>query len=366
MPTTRSMVVPRPGEMELREFPLPRIGRDDALMEVELVGVCGSDPGIFYGKATRIERPYPIILGHEIVGRIKEIGPEAAARWKVEAGDRAIVEYAFGCGRCRACLTGRYTLCAEYLTYGNLIGATEPPHLFGGYGEHVYLHPRAMVHKVGDDISPEEGVLICAVLGNSVRWLTQVGRLGLGQSVAIVGPGQQGLSGVITAKAAGAGPVILVGLSEDAERLAMARRFGADLTVMADKEDPVAAVAAVTGGLMADLVMDVSGAPPGAAAALSLAGQGATLVLPGLYGATTDVPLKLDQAVFKELTIRGAYSHNFAAVEPAIRLVRDKRPPLAEMISHRFPLERAREAVDLVAGKTPGPKPLKVVIDPKS
>ena len=170
---SRAMVVTEPGRMELREFPLPEIGDNDGLLLVERVGVCGSDPGIFKGKAGRAPRPYPLILGHEIVGRIHRVGAQAASRWGVREGERVVVEYAFGCGECPACQAGRYTLCHRNYCYGSMIGCSDPPHLFGAYADYLYLPSRAMVHRIGEDLSPDEGVLIGAVLGNAVRWLTR-------------------------------------------------------------------------------------------------------------------------------------------------------------------------------------------------
>ncbi|WP_218188334.1 hypothetical protein, partial [Desulfosarcina cetonica] len=73
-----------------------------------------------------------------------------------------------------------------------MISCADPPHLFGAYADYLYIHPRAMVHKIGEAISPEEGVLISAVVGNGVRWLRHIGGVTIGQPVAIVGPGQQG------------------------------------------------------------------------------------------------------------------------------------------------------------------------------
>jgi alcohol dehydrogenase len=165
------------------------------------------------------------------------MGRAAQERHGVKEGDRVIIEYAFGCGKCRPCLAGRYTLCRNYYTYGSMVSCAEPPHLFGAYADYLYIHPRAMVHKVGEGISPEEAVLICAVLGNGVRWLRQIGGVSLGQPVAIVGPGQQGLAGVAAAKESGAGPIMVVGLDKDAERLKMAKRFGADVVINAQRED---------------------------------------------------------------------------------------------------------------------------------
>ncbi len=144
----------------------------------------------------------------------------------------------------------------------------------------------------------------------------------------------------------------------------MARRFGADVVIDAEKEDPVEIIHNHTQGAMADVTMDVTGHSSGAPLALSLAGTGATVIIPGLYGPTTEVPLLLDRVVLKELALRGVFSHDAPAVEAAIKLAQQNKYPLVEMISHRFPLDRAEEAVHLVGGAVSGNQPLKVVLDP--
>lgn len=359
---SRAVVLTAPGVIELRRFPLPRIGDEDGLLEVELVGVCGSDPGIFSGRSTRGDRPYPIILGHEIVGRVVEIGSKASARLDVSVGDRVVLEYAFGCGLCDMCLSGHYTLCSANLTYGSMISCKDPPHLFGGYSEYVYIHPRAMVHKVGEEVSPEVGILICAVLGNAIRWLRQIGGVSIGDAVVIIGPGQQGLAAVAVARESGAEPIIVVGLSRDAQRLEMAKEFGAHITINAEQEDPVEVVSGATCGRMARVVMDVSGNPQGARTAIAVAGKRAKVVLPGIY--KKEVTLPLDQAVFKELSLLGVFSHDFLAVRPAITMAKKGRYPWERLITHRLPLEEAQRALRLVAGEEPGEMPLKVALDP--
>jgi alcohol dehydrogenase len=359
----RAMVLTGPKQLEMQTFDLPNIGEDDGLVEVELAGVCGSDPGIYDGKSTRGLRPYPIILGHEIVGRVVELGKEAKKRLDIVEGDRVVVEYAFGCGLCDSCLSGNYTLCDKNYTYGSMISCKEPPYLFGGYSEYVYIHPRAMVHKIGDSISPEVGVLICAVLGNGIRWLRQVGGVSVGDTVVILGPGLQGLAGVCVAKESGADSTVIIGLSRDKSRLEMAKRFGAHFVINSETEDPVEAVSQITHGKMANIVMDVTGNPSGAELALSLAGKRATLVLPGIYKGKK-ASLNLDEAVFREIRVLGVFSHDFRAVESAIKMVRQSQYPFKELITHRFPLKDAEQALRLVAGEE-GEMPLKVVLDPK-
>jgi alcohol dehydrogenase len=359
--TSRAMVLTGPKKLVIQSFDLPEIGEDDGLLAVERVGVCGSDPTIYGGRQTRGPRPYPIILGHEIAGRIVNMGKKAKLRLGIEEGDRAVLEYAFGCGTCDACMAGKYTLCEKNYTYGSMISCETPPHLFGGYSEYVYIHPRAMVHKIGDEISPEIGVLICAVMGNAIRWLRHIGGVSIGQSVVIVGPGLQGISAAAVAKESGANPIIVIGLSRDKARLEMVSRFGADKTIVSEETDPIEAVRQITNGKMADIAMDVSGSPSGAQLALSLAGRGSKLVLPGLY--KENVLLDLNAAVVNEVQLLGVFSHDFRAVRPAIKMAKKKRFPFEDLISHCFPLEDAEKALKLVAGEDVE-MPLKVLLDP--
>lgn len=361
---TRSMVVETPGKMAMWEFALPQIGDEDGLLKVEMAGVCGSDPGMFKGKATALAIKYPLILGHEIVGRIEKIGAKAAARHKVKEGDRVIIETAFGCGHCHSCLTGNYVHCEAQMFYGHTIPCSEPPHLWGAYGQHLYIAPRAMVHKISDTLPPEEAVFIGAVLGNAIRWLRILGGVSIGHTVVIEGPGLQGLAGVIVAKESGADKIIVTGLEKDGRRFELAREFGATHCLNIEHQDPEEAVREITHGAMADVVMDVTGNPEGAVKALDLVRKRGTIVMPGIYGASKEIPLVLDKIVFKEIKIQGVLSQDITSVLPAIKLAESRKYPLAKMITHRFPLEEAEKAVRLVGGEMPEEEAIKVVIVP--
>jgi len=364
MKTSKAMVLESPGRMVLKEFPLPKIGPEDGLLRVEMVGVCGSDVGMYRGKTSRLPRPYPILMGHEIFGTIAKIGEEASKRRGLKEGDRAIVEFTFGCGICSDCLKGDYTHCESHLTYGSTISCKEPPHLWGAYSEYLYLPPRAMVHKVRNDLLPEVGVLICAVLGNAIRWLRIMGNLSIGETVIIQGPGQQGLAGVIVAKEAGAGKVIVTGVTKDRSRFELAKTFGADVIIDIEKVNPVEVVREITHGRMADLLMDVTGSPKGAQTTIDLVKKKGTVILPGLYGMNTEVPLILDKIIFKEAKIQGVFSHDFRSVLPAIQLAESRKYPLERMVTHRFYLKEAETAVRVAGREVEGEDPIKVVIIP--
>jgi alcohol dehydrogenase len=364
MKTSKAMVLESPGRMALKEFPLPKIGPQEGLLKVEMVGVCGSDVGMYSGKVSRAPRPYPIIMGHEIFGSIAEIGEEASEKHGLHVGDRAIVEYAFGCGECFYCRRGDYIHCESSLTYGSMISCKDPPHLWGAYSEYLYLPPRAMVHKVRDDLLPEVGVLICAVLGNAIRWLRVIAGVSHGDTVVIQGPGQQGLAGVIVAKEAGAEKIIVLGMMKDRARFELARIFGADEIIHVEKMDPLERVKNITQGRMADLVMDVTGNPKGCATAIDLVKKKGTVILPGLYGMDREIPLILDKIVYKEVRVQGVFSHDFRSVIPAIQLAESGKYPLEKMVTHRFPLEEAEKAVKLAGGEIEGDDPIKVVITP--
>jgi alcohol dehydrogenase len=364
MKTCRAMVLEGPRKMVLREFPLPEIGPEEALLRVEMVGVCGSDVGMYKVKTARAHRPYPIIMGHEIFGKIAAIGEEASKRRSLTVGDCVIVEYAFGCGECFYCKRGDYIHCELSYTYGSTISCKDPPHLWGAYSEYLYLPPRAMIHKVKDNLRPEVGVLICAVLGNGIRWLQTIGGVKRGDVVIIQGPGQQGLAGVIVAKEAQAAKVIVTGMTKDRARFELAKTFGADEIINLERVNSVETVKEMTQGMMADLVMDVTGNPQGVMTAIDLVKKRGTVILPGLYGMDKEIPLILDKIVFKEIRMQGVFSHDSRSVIPAIHLAESGRYPLEKMVTHRFTLEEAEKAVQMAAGEIEGDEPIKVVIVP--
>jgi alcohol dehydrogenase len=361
---TRSIVLEDIRKISFQEFDIPVTGEEDGLLKIEMCGVCSSDVAIYNGKATRIIPYLPLIMGHEILGRIEAMGSIACERHGLKVGDRVVVEYAFGCGHCAQCLRGQYVFCEQKGRYGTYMSCKTPPHLWGAYGEYLYLPPRAMIHKIREDLSPEAAVLICAVMGNAVRWLRQIGGVCIGHTVVIEGPGQQGLAGVVVARECGAAQIIVTGVTADERRFEMARLLGADYCIDVLKENPVEKVREITDGKMADLVMDVTGKPQGALTAIDILKKGGTAVLPGLYGTATQVPLLLDKVVLNEIRLQGVYSHDLNAVAPAIAIVESGRYPLEKMVTHRFGLDEAEKALRTAGSEIPEEQPIKVVLVP--
>lgn len=361
---TYSAVLEDFGRISIKAFNLPEIRDDDALLQVDLVGVCGSDVGMYTGKARRIQEYLPIILGHEIVGHIVEAGVSFCERHKVRVEDRVIVEFAFGCGFCEACLRGNYRLCEKNLHYGSSISCATPPHLWGGYGQYLYLPPTAVIHRIAPSVPNEAAVLATAVLGNTIRWLRQIGGVSIGDRVVIEGPGQQGLAAVITAKESGASQIIVIGLSTDKKRLEIASSLGATHIIDSTKEDPISEIKDITEGEMADIVIDLSGSPKCAIDALEMVRKGGTVILPGTYGTDVQVPISLDKVALNEIRIQGVYSHDVKSVVPAIKLVESGKYPLELIVTHHYPLKQAEKAIRTAGGMVEAESPIKVVIDP--
>ena len=361
MTTTTSAVLVAPETFELRDFPIPSIGENDGLLRMELSGVCGSDV-LHWGGHSAVSRDLPAILGHEIVGRIDQVGQNAAKRWGVAVGDRVIVEASFGCGLCDLCLRGSYQMCAQGQGYGGRISASVTPHLWGAYGQHLYLPSRACIHRVGDAIPPEVGVVIGAVLANGVRWVQTIGGAGIGDTVVVFGPGPQGLAAVIAAHAAGAQRIVVVGRSGDRVRLAFARDCGATHTLSFD-ERTVEAIADLTGGRLADVVIDVTGSANSPAVAAESVRPLGTFVMAGSTAAAS-VKLPWNELVRKEVRAHGVNSHDQPAVRAAIALAASGRYPLEHMVTHRFPIQSTGDALKLVRDAAISDGVIKAVINP--
>ena len=358
----RAAVLLNKSEIVIREFDKPDISQDDGLLKVEMVGICGTDPGLYSGKVKYAN--FPIILGHEILGRIAAIGDKASKRWKVKEGDRVIVEACIRCGYCSKCITGDYRFCESGLAYGTFISASVPPHLWGAYAEYMYLAPGSMVHKISEKAPAKAGVLVNAVLSNAVRWGRMTGDFFLGDAVLIQGLGSQGLALTIVAKESGCSPIIVTGLTRDSDRFVLAKELGADYTINVEKEEVVKRVREITNGNMADVVVDVAGSPNATLTSIDLVKTQGTIVLPTVVGSEVPTPLITDKIVHRDIRIAGQFTSDARTMGKAIKIVESGKYPIEKIVSHTFTLDEAEKGVQTAGGYFKDIYPTKCVITP--
>ncbi len=358
-----SIVLEAPRKVKSQHFDLPSIGSQEMLLKIEAVSICGSDAERYIGvKFTGpLATPFPIIMGHELVGQVHEVGQEASEYYKVKVGERVVVEPYIPCSKCKYCLTGHYPLCINNRCYGLNISCKEPPHLWGAYGQYMYVAPHSRVHKISPKVPAVEACL-SSVIGNGVRWASTKGNIKPGETVLIIGPGSQGLATVMVADNVGAGQIILAGTSVDKDRLELGREFGANYTVNVDEVNLQDSVSDFTSGDMADVVILTTGAVKAIANSTKLVKSLGTIVLPGLTGGKT-APIPTDDIVTKELKILGGLGQAWN-VEAAIKLLEKQKYPVNKMATHILPLEEAERGLKLAANEIEGEAPIKVVLTP--
>jgi threonine dehydrogenase-like Zn-dependent dehydrogenase len=337
------------------EWEVPRVGATEALMKVDACGMCGSDVEQYRGTfvANGILR-YPLIPGHEPIGRIVEIGKEAAAAWKVSVGDRIALEPNLSCGRCSMCLSGHYVNCRSLMPPGappayGFTPADVGHGFWGGYSDFMHLHERTLFHKVPENM-PLALASLYQPLAAGIRWAVQLPETKLGDSVLILGHGQRGLGSVVAARRAGASEVIITGTSRSKKKLEVARALGAHHTIEADTENVVERVMSITQGRGVDVIVDVVPiATKPIVDAVEVARIGATIILAGIKGPTA-LSLNVDRILYKELHLKGVYSQGYHAYIEAFRILIENPPNLSLMHTHEFLLSRVEDAL-LTFGK---------------
>jgi threonine dehydrogenase-like Zn-dependent dehydrogenase len=343
-----------PGTTSYREYPMPDVPADGALLKVEVAGICGTDVKMYASPPF----PDPVIMGHENVGVIAKAGRHFLERHDVGEGDRVFVEHYVGCYHCAWCHAGEYRHCenTDWRTnpdarrYG-YTSAENPPHLWGGFAQYLYLPWNAVLHKVPDSVTPELAG-IATPLSNGIEWALVDGGVGYDSTVLIEGPGQQGLSQTVACKQAGASLIIVTGTSRDAARLELAKRLGADHTIDVGAEDPAERIRQITGGAGVDVVLDCT-AGAGTAPVLlgidALKRRAGTMVIQGEMAAFPDFPVR--KVTEKAITIKSARGHSYRAVELAIEQLASKRFPLELLTTHRFGLDDVDRAIKAVGGE---------------
>ncbi len=342
-----------PERTEFREYPMPDIPDEGALLRVEVAGICGTDVK-FYAKPPIDD---PVIMGHENIGYIAKAGKTFQKRRGLKEGDLVFVEHYVGCMACEHCHRGDYRLCMatdwrknpDGLRFG-YTSAARAPHLWGGFAQYMYLPWNSVIHKVPDGLSPELAGVVTP-MANGIQWALFDCGVGYDSRVLVQGPGQQGLSQVVSARQAGASLIIVTGTSKDTKRLEVARKLGADYTINVDAEDPVARIHDITGGEGVDVSLDCTagaGTIPVLLGLEALKRKGGTLLLQQEVGEFPNFPIA--KLCNKYVTVKCARGHNYESCELALKQLNSDRFPLDLITTHRFGLKDTHDAIKAVGG----------------
>jgi len=342
-----------PSRTELREFPMPEIPEDGALLKMEVAGICGTDVK-FYAKPPITG---DVIMGHENIGIIDRAGRQFLERKGVKEGDRVFVEHYVPCFKCQWCHQGDYRLCQgtdwrknpDGLRYG-YTSAERAPHLWGGFAHYMYLPWNAVVHKVPDGVSAELAGVVTP-MANGIQWALFDCEVGYNSTVLIQGPGQQGLSQTVACKQAGASLIIVTGTRKDAARLDVAKKLGADHVIDVDAQDPLAKIAEITGGEGVDVALDCTagaGTIPILLGIEALKRKGGTLLVQGEVAEFPNFPV--GKVANKYITIKAARGHNYRSCELALEQLASDRFALDLITTHRFGLKDTDAAIKAVGG----------------
>ena len=379
MTAVHAAVTERPGRIAVRQFPLPEPEPGAALMKVRYSGICGTDKHTFRGENKQYagtpherELTYPLICGHENVGEVAAIGGvvlDSEGR-RLKVGDRIVPGANVACGRCHYCRNNLpYYLCENMEDYGNSLHCGPPPHLFGGWSEYMYLLPGTHIFRVPDDLPDHVAVLteIMAVthgVEKAQAVLALTGATGFASAVAVLGVGPLGLCHLIKAKLLGAATIIASDLFPS--RLRMAEAFGATLTMQVDKTDAAERVARArehTHGLGPDVVIACSGFPDTFAEALRMVRPGGVVIEAGTFVDLGPVGINPNSDICtKNVSVLGIGGETANSYLPSMRLMAAnlQQLPLERIVTHRMPLSRAQEAVELAQTDAA----MKVVIAP--
>jgi len=349
--TMRALVLPEPGKFEIQDAPVPSPKENEVLCKIRAVAICGSDPEIIRGGLAGIWPPtYPFTPGHEWSGEVISVGPGVVG---LEPGDRVAGQAHCGCGICRNCMEGRYTLCENY-------GRPETGHSHygfitpGAYAQYQVYNQKS-VNKMPDVVSFREGALIDTA-GVALHGLLLIG-VTPGGSVAVIGPGPIGLLTMRLAKILGASRVIAVGRGSRLE----AARNSADVMVDFEKDNPVTAVRSITGGLGVDECAECSGAAGTFRQAVEMVRKGGRVALLGVPPASVIEPVPFKHIVHEEIMITGVRA-NPNVSNKLLQMILSGQLVMKDLITHTFPLEEFATALDTFVTRRDGA--VKVVIEP--
>ena len=340
--------------VEVRDVEEPKPDPAGAVLKVEACGICGTDARTFFNGDPRA--PVPWQLGHEPVGVLEEVGPDADLPPDVRRGDRVFLGSILTCGECRWCVDGFQNLCERHLLYGY-----EP--FPGAYAEWALVPPIAtknlipLPDELPSDLATVADPFACAL--NGVEMLD----VRLGDVVVILGTGPIGCWQAVMCRDRGASTIYMTDVNKDRLDVALGvvGRFVDDAWVTGEDDDGVEQVMSRTDGRGADRVSVAAPSKQAQQAALEMAAKRARVVFfAGLPKHDPVSPLDMNQLHYKELAILGAYGATHRQYRITMDYLNRRKDDLAPVVTHRFPLERIGEAFATIRDGTG----LKMVIVP--
>jgi threonine dehydrogenase-like Zn-dependent dehydrogenase len=335
----------------VEEVPKPRPGAGEAVIRITATTICGTDVHIVRGE-------YPVkpglILGHEPVGVIDALGEGLEDHY--QPGQRVIVGAITPCGQCFYCLNGAHSQCGGALggwRFGNTIN--------GAWAEYLLVPDARANLAVIPDALRDEDVLLCPDIFSTGLSGAESANIRVGDAVAVFAQGPIGLCATLGGRLKGAS--LIIGIDSVPERLAMAGRFGANVTLNPHDGDPVAAIKRLTGGRGVDVAIEALGRQETFENALRAIRAGGTLSSLGVYAGKLVAPYEAfyaglgDQKIVTTLCPGGK-----ERMRRLMTMIENQRVDLSPLVTHRFALENVQDAFDLFSHQRDGV--LKVALYP--
>jgi L-idonate 5-dehydrogenase len=324
-------------DIRIENLPEPPLGDQEIRVRIAFGGICGSDLHYFnHGGFGQVRLREPMVLGHEIAGRVEAIGRQVR---RVKPDDRVAINPSVPCNQCRYCLEGRQNHCLDMRFYGS---AMRLPHVQGAFRERLVCREE-QAHVVGERVSLGEAAM-AEPLSVCLHAARRAGPL-LGKRVLVTGAGPIGALCVVAARRAGAAEIVITDIADGA--LAFATRVGADQILNTASEPHALSAYARDKGYF-DVLFEASGANAALRAALDVVRPGGVLVQLGLGG---DMTLPINVIVAKELELRGTFRfHEEFAV--AVELIGKGLVDVKPLISATVHFTQAREAFELAGDRS--------------
>ena len=337
----------------LRSFPIPHPKEDEVLVKVEAAGVCGSDVHMWEGRDPRIR--LPMILGHEGAGEIVDMNREKKGVHgnPLKIGDKVLWNRAVTCGHCYYCkIKMEPSLCPHRWVYGIHTSCSEPPYLTGNYSEYLLLDRKVDLFKIDSKVDlPSLVPASCS--GATAAHAFDLSKMESGDSVLVQGVGPLGIFAIAFAKSLGASQIIAVGGTK--ERLALCRFFGATLILNRNSlsfEERKEIMREATQGRGVDVAFEMAGEPDALKECISSARTGGSCITAGFGEPHGTIELDCFHDIGrKNLRLQGVWVSEARHTHMALKLIMSRFQDFARLITHRFPLDKANEAIQAMKAK---------------